>query len=61
MAMALDEPEKDEKSYNINGVDVLIADYAIPFVDDTTVDYVTESRGEGFVISNQDCGQGCSC
>ena len=57
MAMALDEPEKDEQSVSINGVDVLIADYAKPFVDGTTVDYIKEARGEGFVIT----GQGNAC
>jgi Fe-S cluster assembly iron-binding protein IscA len=55
--MALDEPEKDEQSVSINGVDVLIADYAKPFIDGTTVDYIKEARGEGFVIT----GQGNAC
>ena len=55
MAMALDEPEKDEESININGIDVLLADYTKPFVDGTTVDYIKEDRGEGFVITGQDC------
>ena len=55
--MALDEPEKDEQSVSINGIDVLLADYAKPFIDGTTVDYVKEARGEGFVIA----GQGDAC
>ena len=55
VAMALDEPEKDEESININGIDVLLADYTKPFVDGTTVDYIKEDRGEGFVITDQDC------
>ena len=48
--MALDEPEKNEPTVAVNGIDVLVADFVRPLVDDTTVDYVTEPYGEGFVI-----------
>ena len=51
MGMALDEPEEDEQPMQINGVDVLIAEFAKPLVDGTTVDYVNQSYGEGFVIN----------
>ena len=55
--MALDEPEENEKLVSVNGIDVLIADFAKPFVDGVTVDYVKQSNGEGFVIT----GAGGTC
>ncbi len=48
--MALDEPAENEKTVNVNGVDVLIDDYVKPFVDGVTLDYVKESEGEGFIM-----------
>jgi Fe-S cluster assembly iron-binding protein IscA len=50
MGMALDEPEENEKPVQVNGIDVLVADFARPFVDSVTVDYIYEPHGEGFVI-----------
>ncbi len=57
MGMALDEPEENEQPVPINGLDVLIADYTRPLIDGTVLDYVKESRGEGFVIT----GPGAAC
>ena len=51
MGMALDEPEENEKPLTINGIDVLIADFARPFVEGMVVDYVTDPYGEGFVVN----------
>ncbi len=50
--MALDEPKADEQPIQVNGISVLIAEIAKPFVDNATVDYVKEAYGEGFVISD---------
>ena len=57
MGMALDEPEDNEQSVSVNGIDVLIADFAQPFVDGTTIDYVRQPQGEGFIITG--AGGGC--
>jgi Fe-S cluster assembly iron-binding protein IscA len=51
MGMALDEPEENEQPVQVNGIDVLIADFARPLIESTTVDYIKESQGEGFVIT----------
>ncbi|HTY82388.1 MAG TPA: hypothetical protein VMB24_06360 [Dehalococcoidales bacterium] len=48
--MALDEPTKDEKPVNINGVDVLIAEFVQSMTDETVIDYVDEPSGRGFLI-----------
>ena len=50
--MVLDEPDKNEQPLTINGIDVLIDDYERTFIDGTVIDYVKESRGEGFIINN---------
>ena len=52
MGMVLDEPDKNEKPVTINGIDILIDDYEKSFIEGTVVDYVTEARGEGFVINS---------
>jgi Fe-S cluster assembly iron-binding protein IscA len=57
MGMALDEPEENEQPVQVNGIDVLVADFTRPFVEGTTVDYVKEKQGEGFVIT----GDGGAC
>ena len=49
--MALDEPEENEQPVQVNGIDVLIADFARPLVEDTTVDYITQGNGGGFTIT----------
>jgi len=55
--MALDEPKANEKPVTVNGIDVLVADSVMPFVDDSTVDYVKQLYNEGFIINRS----GCSC
>ena len=57
MGMALDEPEKDEKPVQVNGVDVLVADYARPYVEGATIDYIMDDYRQGFVILGG--GGGC--
>ena len=51
MGMALDEPKENEQPVHINGIDVLIADHAKPFVDGATVDYVKHWYSDEFVIT----------
>ena len=57
MGMVLDEPDKNEQSLTINGIDVLVDDYERNFIDGTVIDYVKETRGEGFIINNS--GSAC--
>ena len=49
--MALDEPKENEQPIHVNGIDVLVEDFVRPLVDGTTVDYVNNPDGKGFVIS----------
>jgi Fe-S cluster assembly iron-binding protein IscA len=50
--MALDEPEADEKTIPVNGLDVLISDMVQDLASETTIDYVVEPYGEGFIIDD---------
>ncbi|NLE08814.1 MAG: hypothetical protein GX631_06135 [Dehalococcoidales bacterium] len=54
--MALDEPQEGEVSQSVNGIDVLLSDKVKDLVDDTVIDYVTESDSEGFVMIGQNGG-----
>jgi Fe-S cluster assembly iron-binding protein IscA len=49
--LALDEPKDNEKPVDINGIGVLIADVAEPWVDGTTVDYIKNNYREGFTVT----------
>ncbi len=63
MGMALDEPVEDEKPISVNGIDVLIEEFALSLSDGTTLDYVTLPDGEeGFTITGagDSCGDSCS-
>lgn len=57
MGMALDEPKDNEQPANINGIDVLMEDFARPYADNTSIDYIRQPDREGFIIS----GAGGSC
>ena len=54
--MALDEPDADEESMTVNGIGVLISERVKDLVDDTTIDYIKQSDGEGFVMIGQNSG-----
>jgi Fe-S cluster assembly iron-binding protein IscA len=57
VGMVLDELDKNEQPITINGIEVLVDDYELTFIGGAVVDYVKESRGEGFVINNS--GSAC--
>ena len=50
MGLALDEPDENEDTTQINGIDVLISDAVKPYADGSTLDYVNSPDGEGFII-----------
>ena len=51
MGLALDEPNENEETTQVNGIDVLIADAVKAFTDGNTIDYVNLPDGEGFIIA----------
>ena len=52
MGLALDEPNENEETTQVNGIDVLIADAVKAFTDGNTIDYVNLPDGEGFIIAS---------
>jgi len=60
--MALDEPEENEKSVQVNGIELLISDYIRPHVEGLKIDYLQEKYRKGFTFNSAGCGgSGCSC
>ena len=51
MGLALDEPNENEDTTQINGIDVLISDSVKALADNNTIDYVNSPYGEGFIIA----------
>jgi Fe-S cluster assembly iron-binding protein IscA len=49
--LALDEPDENEGTMQINGIDVLVSDAVKLFADGNTIDYVNSPYGEGFTIA----------
>ncbi len=56
--MALDEPEANEATIPVNGLDVLMSDVVQDLAGQTVIDYIVEPYGEGFII---DDGRGRAC
>jgi Fe-S cluster assembly iron-binding protein IscA len=50
--MALDEPTENEKPVQVNGIEVLMADFARSLTDETVIDYVDEPSGSGFLVKD---------
>jgi Fe-S cluster assembly iron-binding protein IscA len=51
LGLALDEPNENEKTIQVNSIDVSISDVVKVFVDGSTIDYVNSPYGEGFIIA----------
>jgi len=52
LGLALDEPNENEDTTQVNGIDVLISDAVKAFADGNTIDYVNLPDREGFVITS---------
>jgi len=51
LGLALDEPNENEETIQVNNTDVLISDVVKVFADGSTIDYVNSPYGEGFIIA----------
>jgi len=51
LGLALDEPNENENTIQINGIDVLISDAIKAFADRNTIDYVNLPDREGFTLA----------
>ena len=52
MGLALDEPNENEDTTQVNGIDILIAGPVKAFTDGNTTDYMNSPDGQGFVITS---------
>jgi Fe-S cluster assembly iron-binding protein IscA len=64
--MALDEPNDEVKTHTVNEIKIMISDEILPFTEGNMLDYVSDHRGEGFMMGPvepkddcSDCGCGC--
>jgi len=57
LGVALDEPHKDEKPVEIDGIKILISDVIKSFVDGVKIDYGRGLFSKGFTASTT--GLGC--
>jgi Fe-S cluster assembly iron-binding protein IscA len=54
--LALEELKKEEEIHTINEIEILIDESVLPYVEESEIDYINTTHGEGFSISN-----GSSC
>ncbi|MFC1920562.1 hypothetical protein ACFLYQ_02425 [Chloroflexota bacterium] len=59
MGLTLDEPKENEQPVQVNGIDILIENFARPFVDESTIDYIKHDYGEEFVINGPESDKCC--
>ena len=49
--MALDELKKEEQTYTINEIDLMIDESVLPYTKESQIDYVNNAYGQGFSIA----------
>jgi iron-sulfur cluster assembly accessory protein len=60
--MALDnEPRETDKSFETEGLKLLVDDQSIEFMAGCVVDYIDDERGKGFMVENPNQAPACSC
>ena len=50
MGLALDEPQEGDETCHVEGIDILVDKRAMPYANDSTVDYINSMWGRGFTI-----------
>jgi iron-sulfur cluster assembly protein len=58
LGLTLDEPKENEKTEQVNGIDVLMDDFAGAVAGDSTVEWLESPYGGYFTIT-PDSGSGC--
>lgn len=59
--MALDEAKDTDKTFEQNGVKILVDEHSIQYLDGAQVDYVDSMMGAGFKIENPNAVSSCGC
>ncbi len=60
--MALDnKPRETDASFESEGLKVLIDENSIQYMAGSSVDYIDDERGKGFLVNNPNATPPCSC
>lgn len=72
IGMALDTPKNGDKTYSVDGINLLLDPYSVEYLNGANIQYVTEGQESGFKIDSpnlpkaaegESCGSegGCGC
>ncbi len=60
--MALDnKPSETDRVFESEGLKVLVDDQSIEYMAGSTVDYIDDARGKGFLVENPNALPACNC
>lgn len=59
--MALDEAKDTDKTFEVDGVKILVDEFSSQYLDGAKVDYVDSMMGAGFKIENPNATSSCGC
>ena len=50
LGLVLDELNNEEKTFEVNGIDLAIAEHVLPYTAGHKIDYIKNAHGQGFAI-----------
>lgn len=56
-----DQPLDDDIVLDVAGLRLFVDGFSLPYLNGTTVDYVTSMQGSGFTFTNPNATGGCGC
>jgi len=60
--MALDnKPRETDANFESEGLKILVDETSIQYMVGSTVDYIDNERGKGFLVDNPNAAPSCSC
>ncbi len=58
---SFDEEKEGDSIVEAGGIRVVIDSFSAPYITDSTVDYIEDFRGAGFVVQNPNAKSTCGC
>lgn len=58
---AFDEKRDDDQVIQTGGLEVLLDPISLPYLQHSTIDFVEDFRGSGFVVQNPNATGSCGC
>lgn len=56
-----EKPVEDDLVLDAGGVRLFVDGFSLPYLNGTTIDYVSSMQGSGFTFSNPNATGGCGC